>query len=106
MAHAILGPGGVGGLVGAVLAHAGEPVTVIVRSGVLDYHPRELSLESPFGSFSVPVSVSACLDQPVEVLWVVEHIVGSRPDEPRCTGRDPGARGSRSFATQRRAVIR
>jgi 2-dehydropantoate 2-reductase len=70
VAHAVLGPGGVGGLVGAVLARAGEPVTVIVRSRALERYPRELSLDSPLGSFSVPVSVAASLDQPVEVLWI------------------------------------
>lgn len=70
MRHAILGAGGVGGLVGAVLAKAGESVKLIVRSRVLGHHPQELSLESRFGSFSVPVQVVAKLDQPLEVLWI------------------------------------
>ena len=70
MQHAILGAGGIGGLIGAVLARAGESVTLIVRPEAADRHPRELSLESGLGKFSVPVSVSATADRPVDVLWI------------------------------------
>jgi ketopantoate reductase len=35
MRQAILGPGGVGGLIGVALAKAGESVTVVVRPGTL-----------------------------------------------------------------------
>lgn len=70
MHHGILGAGGVGGLIGAVLAKAGESVTLIVRPEALDQHPRNLSLESAFGKFSVPVSVSATADRPLDVLWI------------------------------------
>ncbi len=67
MRHAILGPGGVGGLIGAVLARGGEQVTLIARS---EQHPRQLLLESKFGNFSAPVEVAARLSTPVDVLWV------------------------------------
>lgn len=70
MQHGILGAGGVGGLIGAVLAKAGESVTLIVRPEAADRHPRELSLESGLGKFSVPVSVSATADRPLDVLWI------------------------------------
>jgi 2-dehydropantoate 2-reductase len=77
--HVVLGRGGVGGLIGAVLAHAGELVTVIVRSEALERHPQELSLESPLGSFSVPVSVAASLELPVEILWITVKATDLRP---------------------------
>jgi 2-dehydropantoate 2-reductase len=70
MQHGILGAGGVGGLIGAVLARAGESVTLIVRPEAADRHPRELSLESGFGKFSVPVSVRSTAAGPLDVLWI------------------------------------
>src|ERR1700682_1702717 len=70
MQHGILGAGGVGGLIGALLARAGEPVTLIVRPEAVDRHPRELSLESGLGKFSVPVSVRTTADRPLDVLWI------------------------------------
>jgi len=71
MQHAILGAGGVGGLVGAVLARAAETVTLIVRPDAVEHYPRELLVSSrASGAFSVPVSVTANLSQLVDVLWV------------------------------------
>jgi 2-dehydropantoate 2-reductase len=70
MHHGILGAGGVGGLIGAVLAKAGEEVTFIVRQRSLAQQPRELSLDSSFGKFTVPVSVVAKPDRPLDVLWI------------------------------------
>lgn len=69
MKHAILGPGGVGGLVGACLAHSGEPVTLIVREDTLADYPARLQLESSFGNFTVDVSISSTVP-PVDVLWI------------------------------------
>jgi 2-dehydropantoate 2-reductase len=70
MRHAILGAGGVGGLVGAALAKSGDAVTLVLRPEALkDYHD-ELSLESPLGSFSVPVERVAQVTQPFDVLWI------------------------------------
>src|SRR5512143_563472 len=57
MRHAILGAGGVGGLIGAVLAKYGDNVTLVVRPEKVQSYPRELSLQSKFGNFTVPVSV-------------------------------------------------
>jgi len=70
MHHGILGAGGVGGLIGAVLAKAGEDVTLILRPQALAQHPRGLALDSTFGKFAVPVSLSATVDQPLDVLWI------------------------------------
>jgi 2-dehydropantoate 2-reductase len=70
MRHAILGAGGVGGLMGAALAKCGEDVTMIVRAESLKNYPAELSLESTFGSFAVPVGLAAEVAQPYDVLWV------------------------------------
>jgi len=70
MRHAILGAGGVGGFVGAVLAAAGEQVTLLVRRESYASHPRTLKLESPLGNLSAPVTLAAVLGRPVDVLWV------------------------------------
>lgn len=70
MRHAILGAGGVGGLIGVALAKSGEHVTLLLRPEALQNYPAELSLESPLGSFSVPVGRVATLTTPVDVLWI------------------------------------
>ena len=69
MRHAILGAGGVGGLIGACLAHSGASVTLVVRRDALAQYPKTLQLESPFGNFEVNVAVSAEVP-PVDVLWI------------------------------------
>ncbi len=66
MRHAILGAGGVGGLVGAALAKSGDSVSLVLRPEALKDYPAELSLESPLGSFSVPVERVAQVTQPFE----------------------------------------
>jgi 2-dehydropantoate 2-reductase len=67
--QAILGAGGVGGLIGASLAHFGASVTLVVRRETLADYPQRLKLESPFGQLNVPVSVSAEVPA-VDVLWL------------------------------------
>jgi 2-dehydropantoate 2-reductase len=69
MRHAILGPGGVGGFIGACLAKNGAPVTMVVRPEALERYPRQLQLESAFGNFTVDVDKSAQVP-PVDVLWI------------------------------------
>src|ERR1700722_3554097 len=68
--HAILGAGGVGGLVGASLAHEGEQVTLLLRPESLAQHPGYLRLEGPAGNFEAAVRIDAELREPVDVLWV------------------------------------
>ena len=67
--HAILGVGGVGGLIGASLARLGASVTAVVKPQSLASYPEELKLESPFGNIQVSVARSAEVP-PVDVLWI------------------------------------
>jgi 2-dehydropantoate 2-reductase len=67
--HAILGAGGVGGLIGACLARSGAAVTMVVRPESLAGYSAQLHLESAFGDFSVPVARAATVP-PVDVLWI------------------------------------
>ena len=67
--HAILGAGGVGGLMGACLARNGAGVTMVVRPKSLAQYPRQLKLESAFGNFEVPVGHAAQVP-PCDVLWL------------------------------------
>jgi len=68
--HAVLGAGGVGGTIGAILAHSGEKVTLIVRTGTAQNYPSQLTLESTFGNISGPVKVVESLTDAVDVLWI------------------------------------
>jgi len=70
MRHAILGAGGVGGLIGVALAKSGESVTLVLRQEALKDYPAELSLESPLGTFSVPVDRATSVAAPYDVLWI------------------------------------
>lgn len=67
--HAILGVGGVGGLIGASLARLGDSVTAVVKPQSLASYPKQLKLESPFGNILVPVARSVEVT-PVDVLWI------------------------------------
>jgi 2-dehydropantoate 2-reductase len=71
MRHAILGAGGVGGLVGGALARAGHPVTLLVRPGRAAQYPDRLSVQSQsLGSFEAPVRVAERLGEPSDVVWI------------------------------------
>jgi 2-dehydropantoate 2-reductase len=70
MHHAILGAGGVGGLVGAILGQAGHRVTLVLRPATFAVHPDTLTLASPLGSATAPVTRATALEVPVDVLWV------------------------------------
>lgn len=69
MHHAILGPGGIGGLIGASLAHSGERVTMVVRPESLPTYPDRLHLESTFGTFDERVE-RASTTPSADILWV------------------------------------
>src|SRR5437588_1488869 len=70
MRHGVLGPGGVGGLIGAVLADAGEEMTLIVRPGAESLYPREISLESPFRNLRAAVLTTSSVKDAFDILWV------------------------------------
>jgi len=86
--HAILGAGGIGGLIGASLAHFGAPVTLVVRQETQTSYPQRLKLESPFGTFDVPVSVAAEVP-PVDVLWLT--VKATQLDESLRAITNPGS---------------
>ena len=69
MQHAILGPGGVGGLIAASLAYCGEAVTVIVPSDTAAGYPDAIKLESVFGRFTAAVEHTSTVPA-VETLWI------------------------------------
>jgi 2-dehydropantoate 2-reductase len=69
MRHAILGAGGVGGLIGACLAHSGASVTMVVRRETLSQYPKQLRLESSFGNFTVDVAIAAEVPA-ADALWI------------------------------------
>ena len=69
---AVLGPGGIGGLLGALLARRGDEVTCIAPPRTAA-HLREHGLElrsASLGSFRVPVRAATELDGPVDVCFV------------------------------------
>jgi 2-dehydropantoate 2-reductase len=69
--YAILGAGGVGGLVGGALARAGGEVVLLLRPETLERHPGRLRVESVLlGDFEVSVATASALDREVDFLWV------------------------------------
>ena len=71
MKYAVLGAGGIGGLVGGALARAGHPVTLIVRAESARPHPPSISVRSKvLGDFEAPVSVSTRLLDEVDIVWI------------------------------------
>ena len=76
--HAILGPGGIGGLMGACLARLGDTVTMVVRGETLEHYPRQIHLESPFGN--VDATVSRAAEVPAsDVLWITAKATQLEP---------------------------
>ena len=67
--HAILGAGGIGGLIAANLSRAGAPVTLVLRPETLANYPKEIQLDSPFGNFRGPVECAAEVPA-CDVLWL------------------------------------
>jgi len=69
--HAILGAGGVGGLIGGALARSGAEVLLLLRPETLARHPDTLRVESiVLGDFEVGVATASRLDREPDVLWV------------------------------------
>src|SRR5215211_6669586 len=71
MRHAVLGAGGVGGLVGGALARAGHEVMLLVRPGRRDHYPERLAVESEtLGSFETSVQIADRFDGQFDILWI------------------------------------
>src|SRR5918995_4167166 len=71
MRYAVLGAGGVGGLVGGALAKAGHPMTLLVRPGRRDHYPERLSVQSEaLGGFEAPVRVAKRLEEAFDIVWI------------------------------------
>jgi 2-dehydropantoate 2-reductase len=71
MRHAILGAGGIGGLLGAALARAGAQVVLLMREETRASYTGSVSVESVvLGDFTVDVAAAPRLDGVVDVLWV------------------------------------
>jgi len=70
--YAVLGPGGVGGLLAAVLAKDGHDVTCIAREETAKaLHDGGIQVASGlFGNFSVSVDAVSSLDRPVDACFV------------------------------------
>jgi 2-dehydropantoate 2-reductase len=77
---AVLGPGGVGGLVAAALARAGTPTTVVAREETTARLTRDgLRVRSVrLGEFQVDVGAVARLTEPVDLLVVATKASGLR----------------------------
>lgn len=71
MRHAVLGAGGVGGLVGGALARAGHDVVLLMRPESRDDYGGRLRVDSVvLGTFEVDVPAAPALERDVDVLWV------------------------------------
>lgn len=93
MRHAVIGAGGIGGLVAAVLARGGADVVVLLRPQTLESYDGSLIVDSTtLGRFEVDVAARAALDEDVEFLWVatkatqLEPALGLAPPEYVRTG--------------------
>ena len=81
MRVAVLGPGGVGGLLAGVLARAGTPVVVVARTSTAEEIAKHgLRVDSvSFGKFVASPSAVARLEEPVDALIVATKAAGLVP---------------------------
>ena len=70
MKHAVLGIGGVGGLVAGLLAKSGHQVDAIVRPQVLAAQPDHILIHQPTGRILANVRITSVLDRSVDVFWI------------------------------------
>jgi len=78
--HAILGAGGVGGLIGAALARAGEDVVLLMREESRRAYGGVMQVESVvLGDFEVDVRAAPVLEGAVDVLWVTPKATQLEP---------------------------
>jgi 2-dehydropantoate 2-reductase len=88
MRHAVLGAGGIGGLLAGAVARSGAEVVLLVRPEALAQYEGRIAIESTvLGDFEVEVPAVSMLDREVDVLWVatkatqLEGALSSAPAE-------------------------
>src|SRR4051812_5667861 len=75
--HAVLGTGGVGGLIAGALKRAGGDVLLLMRPETLARYAGRLTVESSvLGSFDVDVPAAAKLEREVDALWIAVKATG------------------------------
>ncbi len=80
MKHAVLGAGGIGGLVAAALARSGADVVLLLRPETSVAYPGRIRVESAvLGDFEVEVPATSVLDREVDVLWVATKATQLEP---------------------------
>ncbi|HYM66585.1 MAG TPA: 2-dehydropantoate 2-reductase [Patescibacteria group bacterium] len=72
MSFAVLGPGGIGGLLAALLSRAGDDVVVLARDSTARVIAEKgITVESPrFGTFTAHVGTAGRLEEPVDACFV------------------------------------
>lgn len=71
MRHAVLGTGGIGGLIAAALARADREVVLLMRPETLTRYEGRLHVESTvLGNFDVEVPAAPKLEREIDALWV------------------------------------
>lgn len=77
MRHAVLGAGGIGGLIAAALARSGEDVLLLMRAESVPRYSGVIAIESRvLGDFTVAVPALPMLERAVDVLWVTTKATG------------------------------
>jgi 2-dehydropantoate 2-reductase len=75
--HAVLGAGGIGGLLAAALARSGASTVLLLRDETLAAYPGRLVVQSAvLGDFEADVPATAVLDSEVDVVWVAVKATG------------------------------
>jgi 2-dehydropantoate 2-reductase len=70
MKHAVLGAGAIGGLMAVALKTVGEDVTLIVRPGKADGHPKALVVEHLAGTMAAEVRAAESVADLFDVFWI------------------------------------
>jgi 2-dehydropantoate 2-reductase len=80
MRHAILGAGGIGGLVAAALARGSSDVVILLRPEALAKHDGSLVVDSAvLGQFTIDVPAVSQLERAIDVLWVTTKATQLEP---------------------------
>lgn len=121
MRHAVLGAGGIGGLIAGALAHAGSEVVVLLRPQTLAAYNGRITVESTvLGTFEAAIPAASVLDREIDVLWIttkatqLESAIGLAPANlvsgaeviPLLNGIDHLAALRNRYETVRAAAIR